>query len=308
MRFHAGSVPFGYRIAYEPYLFNTSQHQATQRNGGWESFHCLDEKTKKVLASIHFFVSGKKAVSPAAAPFGGFDVSDKLPTNVLFDFIGFIQSELNRKHISFIEIKNAPEAYSSWQPLINTFLINHGFQISVAEPGACISVNKTPLEEKMSRDKRSRLRQCRAMDFTFKKIPLSKLTEVYTFIAQCRAKQARTLSLSLADLSRTVEALPKSFFQVGIYHKTKLINACICVRVKSDIVYTFYSAHDPAYDHVSPRVFLLTSLYEWCAANHIKLIDLGTSALEGKPNFPLLDFKQRMGALITPKYTFTKNL
>jgi Acetyltransferase (GNAT) domain len=114
--------------------------------------------------------------------------------------------------------------------------------------------------------------------------------------------------MSFSELSKTVKALPKSFFMVGVFHDKKMIGACICVQVKAAVVYTFYSAHDSAYDKWSPRVFLLAQLYAWCQKHKIELLDLGTSALKGRPNFPLLDFKLRVGATLTPKYKFRKTL
>jgi lipid II:glycine glycyltransferase (peptidoglycan interpeptide bridge formation enzyme) len=121
-----------------------------------------------------------------------------------------------------------------------------------------------------------------------------------------RQKLNRSLSMTLEQLKKTVDFFPDSFFLVGVFQNKKLIAACICVQVNSTIVYTFYSAHSDEFDQLSPRIFLLNHLYDWCFLHHVTLLDLGTSTLNGKPNFSLLDFKLRMGGTLTPKYRFNK--
>jgi hypothetical protein len=55
-------------------------------------------------------------------------------------------------------------------------------------------------------------------------------------------------------------------------------------------------------------VFLLNGLYAWCQNENVKLLDLGTSYVNGKANATLLDFKLRMGGELTPKFYFHKTL
>jgi hypothetical protein len=308
MTFHAGSIPNDYRLDYNPYLFNAKEHRALQAREGWQEFHLLNNTSKKVIASVSFHVQDGVAKSPLRAPFGGFDCSQQLSAELTFNFIADFERTLIKKGVREINILCPPELYSQNQALLTVSLLNQCYQIVQAEPGACIEVDKTSLAEKMSKDKRARLRQCEKAGLTFKKLDLKKLETVYSFIANCREKQGRQLSMSFPDLLKTVQALPKSFFIVGVFDQKKMIGACICVCVSSTIVYTFYSAHDDAYDKISPRVFLLDNLYRLCQKNKVGLLDLGTSALNGKPNFPLLDFKLRVGATLTQKFRFKKTL
>jgi lipid II:glycine glycyltransferase (peptidoglycan interpeptide bridge formation enzyme) len=53
---------------------------------------------------------------------------------------------------------------------------------------------------------------------------------------------------------------------------------------------------------------LLRGLYDYAAEHGIPLLDLGTSTVDGKPNFGLLSFKTRLGAELTPKISFAKRL
>lgn len=306
--FHAGEVPVAYKLDYEPCLFNTQAYRLLQAKDGWREFHFLHPEKKIVLVSVYFHVLDDVARSPLRAPFGGFEYSNTATPAMLFGFIKLTEEAFRKSNVNTIEILCPCELYSNAQSFVTIGLLNRGFQNVEAEPGACILVDEIPLQEKMSKDKRARLRQCVKAGLTFKEINLNKLEEVYRFISTCRMEQGRTLSMTFSELATTVERLPQSFFTVGVFDDKHMIGACICVRVRSNVVYTFYSAHDSQYDAISPRVFLLSNLYDWSLKNKISILDLGTSALDGKPNFPLLDFKMRVGATLTPKYKFRKTL
>jgi Acetyltransferase (GNAT) domain len=308
MSFHVGPAPAQFKLAYQPYLFNTHLHRALQSKTGWKEFHWLDRDSKTVLISIYFNTEDGLAKNPFRAPFGGFEIADGLQTETLSTFLLEFEMALSQDKIEVIEIFCPPELYSKNQPLITSALVNKGYEIVLTEPGACIVIDGTSLANKMAKDKLTRLKKCEKAGILFKEIGLEKINEVYTFIEACRSKQERKLSMTLEDLTKTVEALPESFFIVGVYDKQKLIAASICIRVSPSIIYTFYSAHDAEYNDISPQVFLLGKLYDWCATHGVTLLDLGTSALDGQPNAPLLDFKLRMGATATPKFKFRKTL
>ena len=308
MVFHEGPAPTDFKLGYEPYVFNTYAHRAVQSKDNWIEFHSLDSTTPCILSSAFFLIDNGKAKSPAKAPFGGFEIANTLQPELIFNFIEQVEKRLKQLGIQEIEILCPPELYSHHQPLLTTLLLNSGFEISEAEAGACIQVDSESLVHKMNKDKRTRLQHGIKSALSFQPVELKNLDAVYNFIEQSRTKQGRKLSMSYSDLAQTVEQLPQNFFLVAVYDTIKMIGACICVRVKSNIVYTFYSAHDSEYDTLSPQVFLLANLYDWCSRNQITLLDLGTSMVAGRPNFPLLDFKLRMGATLTPKFKFRKNL
>jgi hypothetical protein len=50
----------------------------------------------------------------------------------------------------------------------------------------------------------------------------------------------------------------------------------------------------------------MDGMYRWCANNKVAWIDLGTSALAGQPNFPVLQFKLHLGAELSHRFTFEK--
>lgn len=306
--FHSGPPPNGFIADFDPYLFNSKTHRLTQAKTGWKEFHLLDAKRKLILSSIYFHVADWLATSPACAPFGGFEISKQVSTKDFWEFLLNISHALEIENINQIEIQLPPTLLMTNHSLVISTLVSQEYQVVEAETGSTIIVDDIPLKNKMLKDKKAKFKHGVEAGLVFKNIPLSKLNEVYSFIELFRKKMSRKLSMPLAELKRTVNKMPKSFFMVGVYLKEKLVAACICVHVSQSIVYTFYSAHDSDFDKISPRVFLLDALYDWCRQNNIVFLDLGTSTWEGKPNFNLLDFKMRMGSTLTTKFRFHKNL
>jgi len=306
--FCSGPAPKGFKPGYESFLFNTEAHRLLQSKTGWTEFHLLDSGKKKILSSIFFNIKGGIAVSPLRAPFGSFEMSEQVQAKEFYDFVFWIEGQLRKTKVIQVEILCPPELYMPTQPLITSTLVSQGYAVIQAEPGCCISVNAIPLTRKMRPNKKRVLWQGQKAGLVYKKLPLINLKEIYFFLEACRKEKGQTLSMTLTGLGKTIEAIPKSFFLVGVYLQDQLIAASVCIRVSQSIVYTFYLGHFHQYDKISPVVFLINSLYDWCSRHGIALLDLGTSTLDGKPNFSLLDFKLRMGGTLTPKYRFQKTL
>ncbi len=66
--------------------------------------------------------------------------------------------------------------------------------------------------------------------------------------------------------------------------------------------------HDDAYKQYSPVIAIIEALYTTCQDHSFSMLDLGTSMTQGKPNFSLLDFKTRLGGVVTEKLTLYKKL
>ena len=74
------------------------------------------------------------------------------------------------------------------------------------------------------------------------------------------------------------------------------------------ILYDFYHAHPKSFDQLSPVVALVDGMYAYCQQNKFQLLDLVTSAVDGKVNFSLLNFKTQLGGQPSMKLTFEKDL
>ena len=307
--FFEGQVPKGFTNDFDESLFNSKTHRAVQSSNKWISFHLLRRDKKKVMASIHFSMINKVALSPVSAPFGAFEFSDAVTTEQLYLFMRQVEERLIVHGAKKLIIKCYPEHYNVTQHnMLSVLLFNHQYQIVHAELGACLQIVTTPFVEVIDNWERRKLKQSLKAELKFKKLPTSKLNEIYHFILACREERGQSLSMPYTELEKTIRKMENHFMLFGVYQERDLVAASIAIRVNKKVLYNFYSAHSKSSDSLSPVVFLIGEIYNWCNKHRIEILDLGTSASGGRPNFPLIDFKLRLGAQPTMKLTFEKTL
>lgn len=304
-----GSVPKGYKADFEESLFNSETHRKLQSDKGWHSFHLLRKDKKKVLGSIHFCVSNTEAVSPKRAPFGSFELSPLITTSQLYELIGFFEKKLKKKGVNRVQIKSYPAYYNiNSHNILTVLLSNHQYNIINAELGACIRIGDGNFEDRIDGWEKRKLKQSIKADLRFKVIPIKGIEDTYRFISWCRKERGHQLSMTYEDLEKTVKLLKGHFVLFGVYQAEQLVAASISIRVNHKVLYNFYSAHSKSANAYSPVVFLIGEMYAWCQTHHVTLLDLGTSAWDGVPNFSLIDFKLRLGGVPAMKLTFEKEL
>jgi hypothetical protein len=308
-QFHEGPVPDGYQQGTEPAIFNTPQHRALQAVEGWHSFYALNEKRRLAVAAVHFHIARGEAHSPLKSPFGSVELAPGVLPLVVFRFLEFVESRLKSRGAQRIRIKHYPSDYNAAESaLLHTFLINLDYQVVDAEAGAIITVTDHVFETTLDTWERRKLRQGAASGLQGRELLPSELKMIYEFIHACRGEKGYALSMSLAEIQDAARIFEKEFILFGIFHEERLVAASIAIRVNRKVLYNFYAAHEAEFDSLSPVVFLIDRLYGYCRQHNIALLDLGTSAIDGKPNFGLLDFKLRLGAKPTTKFTFEKTL
>lgn len=302
-------VPPDYTFDFEPALFNLREHRELQASDHWHSFYILDQSARKVSGAIHFQLSNGVAASPLRAPFGSVEFSGSVPAGVLFEFLRFFESKLRSRDVSRIVIKSYPCAYAEAQSvLLQTFLLNLKYNVTTAEIASVIRVTTDGARRTFHRSEKRKLGKAIGAGLVFKELPNESLEVVYNFIHRCRNEKDYTLSMTLADLKIAMTMFPERYFLFGVFANDRLAAAAITIRVKDNILYDFYHDHDAAFDHLSPVVLLVEGIYDFCYTNRIEMIDLGTSAVEGLPNFSLLHFKNYLGGNPTSKLTFEKIL
>ena len=306
--FCEGDIPADLNFDFEISLFNRDIHIYLQSKEGWVTFYILKTKTKSVTGCVHFRLEKGHAYSPFRAPFGGLEFSDHTPSLILLQFLEFVEGNLRNKGVRCITIKNPPQLYQPQRlAIVETLLFNTGYHVIDAEVGTVIEVDCDFAAGLDTWEKR-KLKRAKKAEFIFQQVSLEYLEEIYSFILTCRQQKGYSLSMTLADLRKTIDQIPGNYILSSVCTNGKLIAASIAIRVNGNVLYNFYSDHDKAYDAFSPVVCLIEGLYEYCMQNKIALLDLGTSAWNRLPNFGLLDFKLRLGGKATPKLTFKKEL
>jgi hypothetical protein len=294
---------------FERSLFHENQHLTLQAKSGWIKFSILNPEKKQSEAFFPVHIQDKKASSPYKSPYGSIVFSTLLSPKTLYDFLVFVESELVKIGVEEIYIQNPPLAY---QPqninLLHVLLLNSGYTIVKAELSSVLYVDGKSFYSKVNTKQQQRLDSSRANNLSFKILDVAKLEEVYSTISQWQQAKGYSLSMSLEDLSKVIQMFPQRFILTVVNQDDILVAAAISIKVTSGIVYNFYLSHNPDFNNLSPVLVLLEGIYAHCQRQSIYLFDLGTSSLLGKPNFPLLDFKRRLGSEHSSKFAFSKVL
>ncbi len=304
LRFFHGQLSRDYSFSFEPSVFNTREHLQLQSATGWDSFYTIDDEIKKVEAAIHFTIKDQIASSPLRAPFGGLELTDELTEKQVSDFVEFVVRELNSMGIKKVIIKQPPSVNEDSR-IVNLFL-KVGFKIKLSEVDSFINVEGEFSDRLRERNKQRKLRNLRKKNWDFKIQDHSLLGESYNFILKCRNSKGYSLSMTLAQVEQLAKTLPERVFLFLVLDRGKMIAASICLKIKGNWLYDFYHDHDPDFDADSPVLFLIDGIFDFCKANGIDWIELGTSMYGAEVNKGLLEFKERLGATTVFKNTFVK--
>jgi hypothetical protein len=294
---------------FERSLFHQNEHLFLQANSGWLNFLIVNSERSCLEAFLPIHVAGTKASSPCKSPFGSIIFSAGLSPRVLFDFILFIETELRRIGVSEISIQNPPVAY---QPqnlnLLQILLVNSGFTISRAEVTSVVHINAQAFYSRIKSQQQQRLNHAKSEGLVVEILDASRLSKAYALIAEWQMTKGFNLSMSLDELNKVAEIFPQQFIISVVKKKQEAVAAAISIRVTKNVIYNFYLSHNLMYNHLSPVLLILEGLYGYCQQHSVSLLDLGTSAVDGKPNFELLDFKRRVGTEYSSKFAFHKVL
>ncbi len=300
-------LPPGYTPDFVAFLFHLSAHLKLQSES-WEHFFLAGKSNKKVKAQLSVHVEDGAAISPVKAPFGSIQYSNDISPEGLYEFIGECEERLRRKGVRAIRLVEPPLYYRESGELLHTLFYNRGYRVTNADLSCGLKVDSLNFEEKLSSSLKRRFREARDKGLRFKTIPSSDLELVYRFIDRCGTARGHALSMTLENLQKTVDVFKDRFFLFGAMLEKELVAASVAIQVHPNILYMFYLGHEKKYDAISPVVFLTGGMYKVCETRRIHLLDLGTSASNGQPNFGLLDFKLRMGGTPSMKLTFEKQL
>lgn len=270
-------------------------------------FDLRESRTGKIYSRISFNLKSGVAHSPLRAPFGSVEVYRKMTEIQLKEFLERVESELQNLGIRRIVIRGFPGLYDErLSQMVGEVM--RSLQYSCHEEiSSIIQVNENAFEKKIKVSERQKLKKAKAL-FQLDKVGVSDLKQIYSFIADCRKERNQSLSMTLAELKKTISVYPDRFYFFKTIRKSEIVAAAIVIQISKGILYTFYYAHAKKHNKVSPVVFLISGIYEFAQENRVNMIDLGTSMIGGHVNQPLLHFKKSIGGASCSKLTFTKSL
>jgi hypothetical protein len=303
--FHYYDLPHGFTTPSH-FLYNSIEHLRLQHAKYWRIFELISQPTHSIKARIALHVEGTKAVSPFRAPFGFIELFEKIAVDDLTGWFSLIETDLRGRGVKMIQLKSYPEVYGKYFNVLEAGLKKLHYSIN-QEVSSVIQVDRKPFKKKIRISELQKLRKAEKM-FSFEKLKITRLREVYTFIDACRKEKNQHLSMSFSDLKKVGITFPRNFYLFRVYDASGTAAAAVVIKVNHEILYTFYYAHTRRFDKVSPVVFLISSVYELAQQQGIKMIDLGTSMIDGKVNRSLLHFKKSIGGESYRKLIFEKIL
>jgi hypothetical protein len=136
----------------------------------------------------------------------------------------------------------------------------------------------------------------------------SEFINLHQFITKCRGQQNLEINIDQTTLLNLVSTFPNHYEGWVSELDGQWTSAVLMVRVTKQLVYYYLPATDKVFKSASPMVQLIDHLISYYQNNGFSTLDMGVSSINGVRQKGLFDFKERMGAICTPKYTFQLNL
>lgn len=133
------------------------------------------------------------------------------------------------------------------------------------------------------------------------------IDNVYKIIKINREFRGFPLHMSLDDVVKTAKIIPSDYFIVTDKEGKGLASALIH-HLKEDAVRVVYWGNTPESEEKRPINFLSYNIFKYYKEQKISLIDIGTSTVDGVPNFGLCDFKESIGCSCSPKINWILKL
>ncbi|MCR5886410.1 GNAT family N-acetyltransferase [Hymenobacter sp. J193] len=297
-------------LAFDVYLFGQPAHLALQHGvKSWQLFYLEDQRRQRTIAQLPVAAAGApdQAYSPYQAPFGGVHMAPDVSARVLLAFLTVVHAHLATLGLDNIQLKSFPFAYDPAASALQTqALLQLGYHIGKSEVSSHLPLHRE-FAAGLYHAELLRLRKCERAGFVVEQEPPWLLPAAYDFWESCRQEKGHAPLLPLERLQELFAHFPARHFLFSVRDTAGQWAALILViQVSTDILYTFYSGSPRAYAAYSPTVLLHQGLHEFGRNQGCRMLDLGTASLADGLNFPLLQFKQHLGAEASLKLTFAR--
>lgn len=288
-------------------IFQTNSFFQLHENEKCHFFSFYNDE--KLAATIHVCEVEKGVFqSPYRGTYGGFAFYQDLDYQTIQAVISTLITTLkNQYSAQKIIIKNAPFAHNLHQnTVIFNILYNLGFNISLQEVNHTLIIDDAPLFEKMKRNNKKRFKKCEREGMIFEQISEeNKAQKIYDVIVENRSSKGYFVSMTFEQIMQMKAVFPNDiyFFQARL--NNEIAASSVCIRLNHNILYVFYWGDKPGFEQYSPVVFLAEGIYRFAQSNHFKLLDAGTSSLNGILNLGVANFKEGLGFTASPKLVFS---
>lgn len=269
-----------------------------------------DEANSALQAVVHLTEAGEGDFrSPLRGTYGGFEFSR--------NDLGFIERSLQETERAALELGAKKLTFTqspgSHSPALSSCSFNvfyrSGYCISGQELNHSISVTNEPLMGRINRANQKRWRKCEREGFVFaEESDTGGFQRVFNTISNNRVSKGYKVSMTIEALMEMRSNFPGKIHFFSCSYQGNVAAAAVCMAIRSDILYVFYWGDEPGYEQFSPVAYLAERIYSFAMENGFKILDVGTSTLQGIPNYGLINFKEALGFQPSLKLTFSKEL
>jgi len=253
---------------------------------------------KKVFANLAFYINDfYEYVSPIRGTFGGISAQEGIDFSLLEEFISLVIHTLTKDSFK-IKIKLQPFSHNE-ALFSNCFNIFSRLKFFIAsnDLNYSLRVDEEEFLNKISYGNQKKLKQCLRDGFFASKLNASRFDEAYEVIRSNRESKGYPMTMDQSDFLEMVKVFPDDIHCFAVFNPNDLsmIASSICISINSDILYVFYWGDLPRSDSYSPITLLSSCIYDFAKKSSYKIIDVGTSTINGDPNYGLINFKRNLG-------------
>ncbi len=292
---------------FERFLFNETRHLHSQGEGA-TAFFLLNSTTQTSDARLSLFVRENSAVSPLRATLGGIEVAPDVPEAALEMLLEAVDGWAVAQKLTRIRLTQGPAAYApGLAASLDAALKKAGYAVLFTDQNQHLALTGEP-EIRLHESARRRLHKARRAGFVFSTWENPDWDFAHRFILAARQRKDLPLSLTAVELRKLGENFRDDVAVFTVRDGATVAALGVTIRLNARVLYHFLPADSAAYLPFSPTIFLNVGLADWARQRGFGLLDLGISTKLGVPNEGLLRFKRNLGAEVSEKRVYEKQL
>lgn len=265
----------------------------------------------KIRLGLIAGIRGQSLLSPFSAPFGGFScVKMDISLQDLLLAATTLESYAGNLGVEEISMTLPPQFYddSTIAKIINTLYLS---KFEIANIDLNYHFDLALFDENYSnmmwRNARKNLRIALKQGMIFRECASGEERKsAYDVIQANREAKGYPLRMSYKQVVETGGVIDSHFFLAEF--KGSPVAAAIVFHVAPKIAQVIYWGDMPGNSSLKPINFLSYHLFEHFKEAGVGIVDIGPSTENSQPNFGLCEFKESIGCLISPKFSFRKRL
>lgn len=261
----------------------------------------MEDKLGKEVVLWHIFHQSIDSSDHYKLPFGQFYCEPDIGKPTLRSFTKSLINELKNQGIKELSSFLAPVCYDESGVKKLSSVLKALANSQCIEVNQHISLVQTNFYDGLSRSFKAKIGKLKNLNWKFQQQPPDQLGKSYDLISNSMGRKQFPVTMSLKHLQKAFNNFPKSYYLFTVIENDVLIASAISVRINEDIIYNIFHSDAESHRKLSPTIFLIAGIFEFAQKANFRILDLGTSTVNGILNEGLFTFKKKLGAISTEK-------